>query len=357
MLLDPIPSLDVRLRTDPSSRHTCAAYEPVAPRGAYSGVWTTPSPSSLSSSSSIQDDRTTHGTILRWLQEYCAIETRAHTPIALSDFVQTALARVCTADTRTLLARMERTLNTITQDTTDDARVQRHLQWYRQLLARYGLLLRMLDESLGESIEFVQREEFDREWGEDHREMRERERRGGRGGRRGRTGLPIEVGALCEKVQRTLALTDRTASSLLASLSLIESKRAIREAESVTKLTELAFFFIPLGFSASIFGMQLKVPHLHTSPPLPSSLFLSLLPSIIASTQFQYDSSLLTGPARPGVPEQRRTNRLDRRSPLRHHRLLRRAPPHPQLCPHLLQAASPHLYPRPRRPARRHTYP
>ena len=46
--------------------------------------------------------------------------------------------------------------------------------------------------------------------------------------------------------------------SLLASISIVESKRGISEAESVTKLTELAFLFIPLSFSASIFGMQVK---------------------------------------------------------------------------------------------------
>lgn len=46
--------------------------------------------------------------------------------------------------------------------------------------------------------------------------------------------------------------------SLMVSTSIVESKRGISEAESVTRLTELAFFFIPLAFSASIFGMQVK---------------------------------------------------------------------------------------------------
>lgn len=57
------------------------------------------------------------------------------------------------------------------------------------------------------------------------------------------------------------SLRERTAEaykSLMASISIVESKRGIAEAESVTKLTELAFLFIPLSFSASIFGMQVK---------------------------------------------------------------------------------------------------
>ena len=44
----------------------------------------------------------------------------------------------------------------------------------------------------------------------------------------------------------------------MANMSIVESKRGIAEAESVTKLAELAFFFIPLTFSASIFSMQVK---------------------------------------------------------------------------------------------------
>ncbi|KAL8757625.1 MAG: hypothetical protein Q9184_004161 [Pyrenodesmia sp. 2 TL-2023] len=49
-----------------------------------------------------------------------------------------------------------------------------------------------------------------------------------------------------------------THGSLMTAMSLVESKRGISEAESVTKLTELAFFFIPLTFAASLFSMQVK---------------------------------------------------------------------------------------------------
>jgi hypothetical protein len=42
-------------------------------------------------------------------------------------------------------------------------------------------------------------------------------------------------------------------------MSIIESKNAIAQAESISKLTELAFIFIPLSFTSSLFGMQIKV--------------------------------------------------------------------------------------------------
>lgn len=52
---------------------------------------------------------------------------------------------------------------------------------------------------------------------------------------------------------------ESTFNALMITMSLVESERAITEAEEVTKLTQLAFFFIPLTFVAGIFGMNLGV--------------------------------------------------------------------------------------------------
>lgn len=53
--------------------------------------------------------------------------------------------------------------------------------------------------------------------------------------------------------------TERTFGALMSSMAIVESQRAISQAESISRLTELAFFFIPLGFATSTFGMQLQV--------------------------------------------------------------------------------------------------
>ena len=52
--------------------------------------------------------------------------------------------------------------------------------------------------------------------------------------------------------------TSKTHKHLMATISIIESKRGIAESENITKLTELSFLFIPLTFSASVFSMQVR---------------------------------------------------------------------------------------------------
>ncbi|KAK8180676.1 hypothetical protein BC567DRAFT_221415 [Phyllosticta citribraziliensis] len=59
-----------------------------------------------------------------------------------------------------------------------------------------------------------------------------------------------------ESIQRHL---DSTFSALIGTMSIKESSKVIREAEHVTQLTQLAFFFIPLTFVAGVFGMNFKV--------------------------------------------------------------------------------------------------
>ena len=61
------------------------------------------------------------------------------------------------------------------------------------------------------------------------------------------------------KHETTLAHCESTFTALMATMSIIESEKAINEAEEVTKLTHLAFIFIPLTYVASIFGMNLAV--------------------------------------------------------------------------------------------------
>ncbi|CAG8118477.1 unnamed protein product [Penicillium salamii] len=50
----------------------------------------------------------------------------------------------------------------------------------------------------------------------------------------------------------------RTSTHLTSNLGLLESRRSINEAQAVSRLTELAFVFVPLSFATSVFGMQVQ---------------------------------------------------------------------------------------------------
>lgn len=51
---------------------------------------------------------------------------------------------------------------------------------------------------------------------------------------------------------------ERTSALLTTNMALLESRRSINEAQAVSRLTELAFVFVPLSFATSIFGMQIE---------------------------------------------------------------------------------------------------
>ncbi|PSN65955.1 hypothetical protein BS50DRAFT_401893 [Corynespora cassiicola Philippines] len=60
-----------------------------------------------------------------------------------------------------------------------------------------------------------------------------------------------------EMLQGCINLVEKSSDSLRAEMQILDSRRSIAEAESISKLTELAFIFIPLSFVASTFSMQI----------------------------------------------------------------------------------------------------
>lgn len=87
-------------------------------------------------------------------------------------------------------------------------------------------------------------------------------------------------------------------NGIRAGISLLESKRSI-EAESVTRLTELAFIFIPLTFVSSIFNIQVN----KLSSGVPFSTFVAVAGGV---TLFMYIIRLVVQ-SRPFITAKTRT--------------------------------------------------
>lgn len=148
-------------------------------------------------------------------------------------------------DTVNTIRHMELALQEIGQHILDDTLIQQRLVHWRLLLERFGNELQLLEDSLRRFADFINASEPSRKNSEHSQDKHN----------------PQVEKLLEESISQIYSLRQRTTrshKSLMANMSIVESKRGITEAESVTKLTELAFFFIPPTFSASIFSMQVK---------------------------------------------------------------------------------------------------
>ena len=148
-------------------------------------------------------------------------------------------------DTLSTLRLMDLALTQIRQDSLDDTLIQQKLTKWRLLLEKFDAELRSLEIALSRFAIFIAPLKSSNN---DDNEA-------------DKTPSPLVAKLLREGEIEIANLRHRATSSyksLIANMSIVESKRSIAEAEGVTKLTELAFFFIPLTFSASIFSMQIK---------------------------------------------------------------------------------------------------
>lgn len=141
-----------------------------------------------------------------------------------------------------LLKLLDKTLDGINIDIVDEMRMEENLSMWRELISRAQLELLELKRSVAQFFSFfgvllplsgsVSADE----------------------GNHISKGFQDASNQIDEMLQRL-----QTAStSLTSNMALLDSRRFIAEAQAVTKLTELAFFFIPLTFAASLFGMLVE---------------------------------------------------------------------------------------------------
>lgn len=85
---------------------------------------------------------------------------------------------------------------------------------------------------------------------------------------------------LASNFENTIQDLKEASNAITGTLQFVESHRAIMEAESITRLTELAFLFIPLSFAASLFSMQIQP----LTSPVPVQYFIAFALSLSIST-------------------------------------------------------------------------
>ncbi|KAK5732589.1 hypothetical protein LTR17_010404 [Elasticomyces elasticus] len=145
-----------------------------------------------------------------------------------------ALLHVVQADTKAFLESLNTTLDEISQDSLDDYLMTKRLPEWRKLMSDFEIQIPAIGKSLHGFVDFV----F--------------------GAAKAPDKVRHIVEAIDDDIARAKLRLDEAYAALRADMQFTESRRSILEAQTVTKLTELAFLFILLSFSASLFSIQVK---------------------------------------------------------------------------------------------------
>ncbi len=150
--------------------------------------------------------------------------------------------RIVHQDTLDLLQLMRLALSEVDLASTDNVLQERALHW-RYRLDQFRSQLIVLEESFQAFVKFVQADAT----GEGKQPPSDVET------------SPIDYLLLdvLGKIRLQKERITQAYTSLTSKVQISDSHRSIAEAETVTRLTELAFLFIPLSFATSIFGMQI----------------------------------------------------------------------------------------------------
>ncbi|GAQ03217.1 hypothetical protein ALT_0538 [Aspergillus lentulus] len=153
------------------------------------------------------------------------------------------LFQIIRQDTSTLLGVLSQILSDMEVDILDDTKMEDRLALWRQLISKAERELLELKISTKSFVAF-----FGFTFPADTSAATSD----------GNPGIIRNVADLFQEIDQMLTRLRHASTSLTSNMGLLDSRRSIDEAHAVTRLTELAFLFIPLSFSSSIFGMQVE---------------------------------------------------------------------------------------------------
>lgn len=153
------------------------------------------------------------------------------------------LLKILCRDTLALLKQLRHSLDEMDAEILNDERMEERLALWRQLISRAQKELPEFAASTRPFVAFMMKIDpggvYEESLGNDPDET-------------------LNLQTLLEDIQSMTERLRVTSASLTSNMALLDSRRSIDEAHAVTRLTELAFIFIPLSFAASVFGMQIE---------------------------------------------------------------------------------------------------
>lgn len=183
-------------------------------------------------------------------------------PISLTDI----LVQIIRQDTLALLQQINQVLDGVETGILDDNKMEDRLLLWRQVISRAQWELPALKASIEPFIAFIDVPHSSRV--DEGTPKLEPE-------------MMHDIRNLSKAITETCARLRQVSSLLTSNMGLLDSRRSIDEAHAVSRLTELAFVFVPLSFATSIFGMQI-VPF---ADPVPVRIFIGVA---LGVTSFAY---------------------------------------------------------------------
>lgn len=164
-----------------------------------------------------------------------------------------ALLQIVRKDSKIFFRNLELALEKIAGDSLDDYLIARRLDDWRELMNYFEIEVPAMRDSLREFLAVVFPVEIQEHNTEVGSEFQSRQQES--------TSQPKEVREIVTDLEKDIARVsqriEKAYTNLRSDMAFAESRRSIVEAESVAKLTELAFVFIPLSFTCSLFSISI----------------------------------------------------------------------------------------------------
>jgi hypothetical protein len=149
----------------------------------------------------------------------------------------TTLLRIVEHDTRVFLQSLEWALDDICNDSLDEFLLTRRLSDWRKLMNEFEKEVPAISKRLEHFVRFVFGSSTNPSFPKEVKDI---------------------VRTVGENVARVKTRLDEAYDDLRVDMQFNESRRSMNETHTVTRLTELAFVFIPLSFCASLFSMSIR---------------------------------------------------------------------------------------------------
>ncbi|KAF2670541.1 hypothetical protein BT63DRAFT_454730 [Microthyrium microscopicum] len=173
----------------------------------------------------LESETDTLGDIEHWLQQNRQLESEN----ALINQILVMIQK----DTLEFIKSLERFLSDVERDSAEDFVLQGRLGYWRNTLTSVKQEISAIRDETKQFVAFLEEQ-------------------------LGKTlGSTFEI-TMLQTLGSAIDSIDKTQRSLREEMALLENKRGIDQAESVGRLTELGFLFIPISCVASLFSMQIR---------------------------------------------------------------------------------------------------